>query len=67
MTPYETEFACRFAERKKRQLNDGPCAAVIVDCDCDACIHNSVKHDLRHWNWDGPSVRITESEKDGAQ
>lgn len=49
MTARETEFARRFAERKKTQLNNGPCAAVIVDCDCDWCITNDINKELRHW------------------
>ena len=49
MTPYDVEFARQFAERKKRQLNNGPCAAVIVDCDCDGCIENDVKREMRNW------------------
>lgn len=27
-----------FAEKKKHQLNNGPCAAVMADCDCDQCL-----------------------------
>lgn len=49
MTPCEAEYARRFAERKQRQLNNGPCAAVIVDCDCDWCIRNDVRRALRDW------------------
>jgi hypothetical protein len=27
-----------FDDLKKKQINDGPCAAQIVDCDCDLCL-----------------------------
>lgn len=32
-----------FAKKKAFQLNDGQCAAVIVDCDCDWCLWNEAK------------------------
>jgi hypothetical protein len=33
-----------FNELKKLQLNDGPCAAIIVDCDCDWCLRQKAKY-----------------------
>ena len=55
MTDRRTEHEPRIAdaqwweERKRRQLNDGPCAAMIVDCDCDQCLAVEAKtaFDLR--------------------
>lgn len=49
MTRYDEEFARRFAERKKRQLNHGPCAAQVVDCDCDGCIRNDIRQEMLSW------------------
>lgn len=41
------EWRRLFAEKKSRQLNNGPCASVIVDCDCDWCLEQETDKEIR--------------------
>ena len=34
----DDEWKRIWAEKKSKQINNGPCAAVIVDCDCNRCL-----------------------------
>lgn len=58
----KAEWQRRWNEQKARQLNRGPCVALILDCDCNVCISNDVEKAMRSWAPE-PEAGMTTADK----